>query len=160
MSAGYSEAQLGRRIVGNVLAALMWCFSAAAVVADEAPDAAAFRVMDEFLKAFNAKDAGAWADTLHYPHVRLASGKVAVYPDKASFVAAMNLEQFAAASGWAYSTWDERKVVQSSPDKVHVSTLFSRHKADGSVYESFQSLYIIEKVDGRWAVRARSSFAP
>jgi hypothetical protein len=43
---------------------------------------------------------------------------------------------------------------------VHVATRFSRHRADGSVYESFQSLYVIEKVDGRWGVRARSSFAP
>lgn len=146
------------------LAALMLCLSALAPSAEEsaeeAPDTAAFRVMDEFLKAFNAKDASAWADTLVYPHVRFASGKVAMYPDKASYVAAMNLEQFAAASGWAYSTWDDRKVVQSSPDKVHVATLFSRHRADGSVYESFQSLYVIEKAGGRWGVRARSSFAP
>ena len=144
----------------KVLAALVLCLSAGAMSAEEAPDAAAIRVMDEFLKAFNAKDATAWADTLLFPHVRLASGKVALYPDKASFVAAMNLEQFAAASGWAYSTWDERQVIQSSPDKVHVTTLFSRHRADGAVYERFQSLYVIERVDGRWGVRARSSFAP
>ena len=146
------------------LAAFALCLCAGALAAaeataEEAPEAAAFRVMDEFLEAFNAKDADAWADTLLYPHVRLASGKVAVYQDKAGYVAAMNFERFTDA-GWAYSTWDERHVVQTSPDKVHVATLFSRHRADGSVYESFQSLYVIEKVDGRWGVRARSSFAP
>jgi hypothetical protein len=131
-----------------------------AAATEETPDVAAFRVMDEFLAAFNAKDTAKWADTLQYPHVRFASGKVAVYPDKASFVAAMNLEQFAARTAWAYSSWDEREVVQSSQQKVHVTTLSSRHRADGSVFESFQSLYVIENVDGRWGVRARSSFAP
>ena len=119
----------------------------------------AMAVTDAFLATFNAGDARGHAATLAYPHVRLASGKVAVYPDKASYVAAMNFERFT-ESGWAYSTWDERRVLQTSPDKVHVATLFSRHRADGSVYESFQSLYVIEKVDGRWGVRARSSFAP
>lgn len=128
--------------------------------AEDAPKAAAYKAMDAFMSAFNAKDASAWADTLHFPHVRIASGKVAVYPDKASFVAAMDLERFADTTGWSYSTWDERHVVQQSSEKVHVATLFSRHKADGGVFESFQSLYIVEKIGGRWGVRARSSFAP
>src|SRR5262245_15659806 len=128
----------------SLVASLLLSIAAVgARAAEETPDAAAFRVMDEFLAAFNAKDAPKWADTLQYPHVRFASGKVAVYTDKASFVAAMDLEQFAARTGWAYSTWDERKVVQTSPDKVHVTTLFSRHRADGSVFESFQSLYVV-----------------
>ena len=81
----------------STVAYLLLCIVAAgARAAEETPDAAAFRVMDEFLAAFNAKDAPKWADTLLYPHVRFASGKVAVYPDKATFVAAMDLEQFAA----------------------------------------------------------------
>jgi len=120
----------------------------------------ASRLADTFLNAFNAKDAAAWADTLHFPHVRLASGTVTVYPDEASFVAAMDLERFASATGWSYSTWDELRVIQTSPEKVHVTTLFSRHRADGSVIESFDSLYVIEKIEGRWGVRACSRFAP
>jgi hypothetical protein len=127
--------------------------------ADAAADAA-LAVMDRFLAAFNARDMAAWADTLLYPHVRFADGKVTVYPDRASFMAGNRLEALAAREGWDHSTWDAREVVQESPTKVHIATVFSRYRADGTRYASYQSLYIVEKVDGNWGIRARSSFAP
>jgi hypothetical protein len=40
-----------------------------AAATEETPDAAAFRVMDEFLAAFNAKGAAKWADTLQFENV-------------------------------------------------------------------------------------------
>jgi len=120
----------------------------------------AVEVMDAFLAAFNASDVDAWADTLLFPHVRLASGQVLVYPDQTAFVKAMDMTAFAAQTGWRYSTWDDMAVVQSSPDKVHIRVRFSRFDVDDKLIASFDSLYIIEQVDGRWGVRARSSFAP
>lgn len=117
-------------------------------------------VMDAFLSAFNASDVEAWADTLLFPHVRLASGQVHVYPDRAAFVDAMDMLAFATQTGWRYSTWDDMAVVQSSPDKVHIRVRFSRFDAADALIASYDSLYIIERVDGRWGVRARSSFAP
>jgi hypothetical protein len=50
--------------------------------------------------------------------------------------------------------------VQSSADKVHITVAFSRYHKDGTKYASYPSLYIVERVDGRWGIRARSSFAP
>jgi hypothetical protein len=126
----------------------------------EAAEAAAIAVMHAFLAAFNDRDAEAWADTLLFPHVRLASGDVLVYPDRAAFVAAMDLQAFAAATGWDRSTWDDMRVVQASPDKVHIAVTFTRFDADGARLASYHSLYVIEQRDGRWGVRARSSFAP
>jgi len=121
---------------------------------------AALQVMQAFLAAFNARDEKAWADTLVYPHVRIASGGVVVYPSREAFVADHDLERFAAQTGWHHSTWDDLRVVQESPTKVHVAVIFSRYRADGSRLASYHSLYVIEQVDGRWGVRARSSFAP
>jgi hypothetical protein len=92
--------------------------------------------------------------------VRLASQTVTVYPDRASFIAAMDLDAFARNSGWSYSTWDDMAVVQESADKVHIKVIFSRFNASDQLLASFQSLYVIEQIDGRWGVRARSSFAP
>jgi hypothetical protein len=51
-------------------------------------------------------------------------------------------------------------VVQSSALKVHIRVRFSRFDANDQLMASYDSLYIIEPVDGRWGVRARSSFAP
>lgn len=120
----------------------------------------AVAVMDAFLAAFNASDVAAWADTLLFPHVRLASGQVNVYPDRESFIRAMDMVAFAAQTGWRYSTWDDMAVVQSSPDKVHIRVRFSRFDAGDGLIASYDSLYVIEHVEGRWGVRARSSFAP
>jgi len=128
--------------------------------ADEAARTAALETMDNFLAGFNARDEQAWADSLLFPHVRMASSSVVVYPDKAAFVEAMDLDAFAADTGWRRSTWDDMKIIQASDQKVHVQVIFSRFNADDELMASFDSLYIIERVDGRWGVRARSSFAP
>jgi hypothetical protein len=128
--------------------------------ADDAADARARKVMDEFMAAFNARDTGAWADTLLYPHVRFAGGTVTVYPDRTAFIAANHIDQLIAGEGWDHSKWDSIRIVQSGPNKVHFVVEFSRYHADGTKYASYPSLYIVEQVGGRWGVRARSSFAP
>jgi len=124
------------------------------------PAEEAVRVMNDFLAAFNARDEAAWADTLLFPHVRLASQTVTVYGTRDEFLAGMDLDRFAAQTGWRYSTWDDMEVIQQSDVKVHVKVRFSRFNEYDELISSFDSLYIIEQVDGRWGVRARSSFAP
>lgn len=149
------------RLVNTLSAALALIAAvttSAAMAAD--PETEARAVMAAFMETFNARDEARWADTLQFPHVRLASGTVTVYPDKAAFVAAMDLDSFAADSGWHHSAWDDMRVIQVSPTKVHIAVVFSRFRADNSLIASFDSLYVIEQIDGRWGVRARSSFAP
>ncbi|NJN50467.1 MAG: hypothetical protein HC809_00375 [Gammaproteobacteria bacterium] len=128
--------------------------------ADDEANAGAFAAMDAFMTAFNARDLPAWAASLQFPHVRFAGGRVDYYPDRASFIDAMSKLDLTDVEGWHHSTWDARDVIHSTPDKVHVATVFSRYRADGERYVTHNSLYILERVDGRWGVRARSSFAP
>ena len=122
--------------------------------------AQALQVMEDFLAAFNARDEAAWADTLHYPHVRLASQTVAVYPDRAAFIADHDLDAFARNTGWHRSTWDDLQVIQASPEKVHIAVVFTRYNAADEVLAAYRSIYVLEHIDGRWGIRARSSFAP
>ncbi len=128
--------------------------------ADDSANAAARGVMDAFMAAFNAKDSTAWADTLLYPHVRFAGGKVVTFPDRATFIAANHIDALIAGEGWDHSRWDAMRIVQSSPTKVHIAVEFSRYHKDGTRYATYPSLYIVEQVDGKWGIRARSSFAP
>jgi hypothetical protein len=65
-----------------------------------------------------------------------------------------------AGEGWHHSGWDSLEVVQSSADKVHIAVSFTRYRADGEKYASYPSLYIVERGESGWGVRARSSFAP
>jgi len=128
--------------------------------AAESPETAAYRVLDEFMAAFNARDPEAFAATLNYPHVRLASGGVVVVESPAEMAENMDFAAFARDFNWSHSTWDERRIVQAGTDKVHVAVRFSRYDAHGQVTKSFDSLYVITRAQGRWGVQARSSFAP
>ena len=150
-------------MISSALLMLSMLVSTSAIAADDAlaeAEIQALSVMEDFLTTFNARDEEAWADTLVFPHVRMASGTVVVYPTREEFVAAMDLDAFAANTTWRRSTWDDMRVIQSSSKKVHVQVTFSRFDENDDLIATFNSLYIIEPVDGRWGVRARSSFAP
>ena len=44
--------------------------------------------------------------------------------------------------------------------QVHFDTRFTRYRKDGSVIGGFNSIYVVTCEDGRWGVKARSSYAP
>ncbi len=105
-------------------------------------EASARTALDAFMTAFNARDLEAWRASLHWPHVRIASGAVKVWEQPADYT--FDFDAFAKASGgWHHSAWEDLRVIQSSPDKVHFAVRFTRFGADG-----------------HWGVQARSSFAP
>lgn len=119
---------------------------------------AAMAVLDAFMVAFNGGDQSAFDDTLNYPHVRFASGKVVVL-EQPGIHRLENFRAHAAADNWARSRWDERTVIHASADKVHLDTRFSRYRADGSLIATYRSLYIVTCIDGHWGIQARSSYA-
>jgi hypothetical protein len=144
----------------RTFAILVAVIAALSARADDAADASALKVMDAFMAAFNARDTNAWADTLLYPHVRFAGGAVTTFADRDAFIAANHIDKLIAGEQWGHSKWDSLEIVQSSPKKVHIAVEFSRYHPDGTRYASYPSLYIVEQIDGRWGIRARSSFAP
>ena len=118
--------------------------------------AAALAVLDRFMVALNAGDEPALLATLHFPHYRLAGGRVQVWEQPGPY-----LGDFLARAGadWHHSEWDFRKLIAAGPTKVHLDAQFTRYRADNSPISRFRSLWIVTKQDGRWAVAARSSFA-
>ena len=115
--------------------------------------------IEAFFKAFNARDNDALKKTLHYPHVRInETGNVNVWRDASE--AGTNFEGLTRSEGWARSSLDSVTMRQNDPVKVHFEVVFSRYKADGSKYATYQSLWIVTNVGGEWGVQARSSFAP
>ncbi len=113
-------------------------------------------VLDRHMAALNARDAAALAETLHFPHYRLSQGRLQTWETPATYHADFLAR---AGDGWARSAWDYRRVVASSPDKVHVDLQFTRYRGDGSALGSFRSLWVISKLGDRWAAQLRSSFA-
>lgn len=124
------------------------------------PSRHAMRVLDEFMAAFNARDEEAMVATLHFPHVRIASGRTNVEASAETLIEGFDFGVFAKRFDWDHSAWVSRKIVQSGPAKVHIATRFARYRADGSISAEFDSLYIVAKRNGRWGIVGRSSFAP
>lgn len=120
--------------------------------------AGANKCLDDFMKAFNARDLEAWEATFNFPSVRLASGSLVII-DKPGWHPKNTFER-GALSEWDHSDWERREVIHAGPDKVHFDTRFVRYRKDGSVIGHFDSIYVVTLEDGHWGVKARSSFAP
>lgn len=121
---------------------------------DETADARA--VMDAHFEALNARDETALAATLHFPHYRLSGGRLKTWDGPAAYFGDFLAR---AGDGWHHSDLDSVDVVAVSPDKVHLDVRFTRYRGDGSSLGSFRSLWVIARLDGRWAAQLRSSFA-
>jgi hypothetical protein len=115
--------------------------------------------IEAFFKAFNARDNEALKKTLNYPHVRInEAGGVNVWRDASE--AGTNFDALTRSEGWARSSLDAVTMRQNVDVKVHFEVVFSRYKADGAKYATYQSLWVSTKKDGKWGIQARSSFAP
>lgn len=114
--------------------------------------------LDTFIAAFNAKDAKAWAKTVHYPHVRLAGGQLQIWNTPEEYAESNDARQLEKSSGWARSGWTQRTLVQRGDDKLHFTTQFARYDANGKVMLTADSLYVLVKKDGRWGAQMRSSY--
>lgn len=124
---------------------------------DDSAIQAALGVMQAHITAINARDEPALAATLHFPHYRLSGTGMKVWDTPDTYFADFRSR---AGDGWARSSFENTEVVQCAADKAHLSTEIRRYRADGSVYQSFRSLWVITYDGGRWAARLRSSFAP
>jgi hypothetical protein len=145
-----------RRIAAGVLALALTALVSHGQTTTTPSAAAALRVLDDQLSAYNASDKQAFLITLHFPHVRIAGNNVRVYPNAQTYLPELSMKQI----GWDYARWTDRKVVQDSATKVHVAATFTRFLANGRAVDSFEGLYIVALKGGRWGVLARSSYAP
>jgi len=124
--------------------------------ADNANIAAAMAVLDEHMTALNAQDNARLTATLHFPHYRLAGGKMQVWEKPDTYLADFHKR---AGPKWHHTLWDFRNVIVAGSDKIHFDVQFTRYRADNSVLGQYRSLWVVAKLDGRWAVQMRSTYA-
>ena len=112
-----------------------------------------------YQSAWNLRDISGMNAAFHFPHVRIASGRIRVLEENTAFPDDF-FDHFIEATGWHYSLWDYRHAVQSTNDKVHFAVQFTRYRIDDTVIGHYPSFWIVSLIDGKWGVQARSSFAP
>ena len=107
----------------------------------------------------NRRDPQAFAATLHYPHYRVAQGRIQVW-EQAQEVASNTSFERLASTGWVRTASHALNPVQVSSDAVNVALELLRYNAGGELITRFDTLYLVTRQDGRWGIKARSSFAP
>jgi len=116
-------------------------------------------LLDQFMAALNAHDSAAMDACMHFPHVRMAEGIVAVYDAPGNNP--MDLfEKLKARDAWHHSAWDHKRIVQCNDEKAHLDVRYTRYREDDSVIGVYDSMYIATCRNGRWGIQARSSFGP
>jgi len=112
-----------------------------------------------FIAAFNAQDHAALAETLNYPHMRLANGTFQTIPSLEAFIEGSRRGRAGLeAEGWDHTVAASVEVVHEGPDKVHLAITNDRCRPDGSVYNRFETLWIVTLQEGHWGVQFRSSY--
>ena len=129
------------------------------IIAKPGPEQEALGPLLNYQSAWNLRDIEGMKAAFHFPHIRIASGKIITLKEESAFPAGF-FERFIKTTGWHYSLWDYRHAIQSTVDKVHFAVQFTRYRADDTVIGHYPSLWIVSLIDGRWGVQARSSFAP
>lgn len=113
--------------------------------------------LDAFMTAFNARDLKAFEATFNFPHVRFASNTVTII--NPGYHKPEMFERGALAE-WDHSAWQRRDVIHAGADKVHIDTRFARYRKDGTLIGGFDSIYIVTRLNDRWGIQGRSSYAP
>lgn len=122
-------------------------------------EAKGLAIAKAFHDAFNAKDYESLAETLNYPHVRLANARFFTFESSEQFIEyCQNGITRLADEGWHHTVASDRHVIQSSDTKVHIAIHNDRCRENGSVYLRFDTFWIATLQDGHWGIKFRSSF--
>lgn len=116
--------------------------------------AAAIACVEAFTERFNAGDAAGMDALLHFPHVILDGARLIVWKTPGQLP--QGYFDGLAAAGWRRSTYHDKRVVLSSPNKVHLLVDYSRDGEGGAVLSRHANLWIVTFEDGRWGVKQRS----
>ena len=112
-----------------------------------------------FIETFNAQDHEGHAQSLNYPHIRLANGKFTRLESAEEFAEqSRKAEPLLRKESWHHTVVASLKVLHAGEDKVHLSLRNDRCREDGTVYHTFDTLWIATLVDGHWGILFRSSF--
>ncbi|MCZ6617681.1 MAG: hypothetical protein O7E57_06070 [Gammaproteobacteria bacterium] len=124
-----------------------------------AANSSAIATARAFIDAFNNQDHEALADTLNYPHVRLANQRFATTESRDDFIKRSRKGgEYLDAEGWHHTVLDSIEVIHGGLDKVHMALGIDRCREDGSVYNHFETLWIATLQEKHWGIQFRSSY--
>jgi hypothetical protein len=115
--------------------------------------------VDRYLETWNSRDRHAWANSLHFPHVRSsASFQLFVIQSAEEHANHDWLSDRIAkilSTGWHRTQWDSKRVIHVGKAKVHVAGQYTRYNVEGKPLRTSVVMYIVTKLNERWAIQSR-----
>ncbi len=111
--------------------------------------------VDKFITTWNSRDPERWAASLNYPHVRPSPfGPIVIARDAVEYASRVDFAKVI-ATGWDHSEWDYKRIIHTSPEKIHVAGQWSRYDAKGTVIHINPVVYVVTRVEGVWGIQSR-----
>ena len=117
----------------------------------------ALEAVKKYFVAFNSMDPQAWADTLHYPQVRLSASGLDIWKTRDEFLAGA---ETALQRTWFQTRIKQAETIQDGADDANVVVCYNRLNSEDELLSTYDAVFLVTKRDGNWAVQARSTFAP
>jgi hypothetical protein len=126
---------------------------------DSVDSAGALEAVDHFFETFNSRKPALWANSLHYPHIRLPGvGK----PVRRS-APSRSAEDYASridysriiGTGWDHTAVESKRIVHITFDKAHIAALYHRCNEQGDIIRTTEVTYVATRLDDRWGIQAR-----
>lgn len=135
-----------------------WGVQLIAVLSEPTSDAGSVQAtqstIEKFFTAWNAADNDAIHDQVNFPHVfltREGRASIANTPDELI----TDFGSMREREGWAKSEYHGFEVIHADDLKVIAKLTFTRHRADGTIYQTVPVVWIITNVNGHWGLQVR-----
>jgi hypothetical protein len=116
--------------------------------------ASALDAVIAFMLSWNSHDHQKLAAAIHYPHVRIADGRVETWRTAGDYLAGPEPGR---QRTWYQTRIDSSRVVQATATGVNVIVSFSRLDRQGAVLSKDEGVFLAVQRDGAWKVQARST---
>ena len=113
---------------------------------NDSASASALNVMKHHLEALNALNESDLADTLHFPHYRLAGNKLDCWLSKDQYLSDFRRR---AGKDWARTAWKSITIQKESSVKVHLLVNINRFDKNETLIADFESLWVITLQKGK-----------
>lgn len=113
--------------------------------------------VEEYFEKLNSLDPQALAATLHFPHVRLGASGLEFWRDEEAFLSGTEPGR---QRTWRLTTPDSIEPIQVGATGANFAIRCLRVNSQGETLSAYDAVFLVTRRDSKWAVQARSTFAP
>lgn len=113
--------------------------------------------VESYFEQLNSLDPQALAATLHFPHVRLGASGLEFWRDEEEFLSGTEPGR---QRTWRLTTVESIEPIQVGATGANFAIRFARVNTQGEALSAYDAVFLVTRRDSKWAIQARSTFAP